>query len=89
VKRDHLVLYMAVFGFLMAVALLLMAVGLLADALGLVTGGVVLFVLVLWLPLAWFTANVARRLDVLAETGNDLELFKENGRRAEKETERA
>jgi hypothetical protein len=85
VKRDNLVLYMSVFGFLMAIALLMMSVGLMADALSLAVGGVVLFVLVLWLPLAWFVAGIAKRLDVLAETGNDWTPFKENGRKVEQE----
>lgn len=88
-KRDNLVLYVSVFGFLMAIALLMISVGVLANGLGLVAGGVVLFVLVLWLPLAWFVAGIAKRLDVLAETGNDWTPFKENGRKAEKEKERA
>jgi hypothetical protein len=81
VKRENLLLYVSVFGFLLAVSLLMMATGLLANALSLAIGGVVLFVLVLWLPLAWFTAGIAKRLDVLAETGNDWTPFKsENGK---------
>jgi divalent metal cation (Fe/Co/Zn/Cd) transporter len=88
-KKDQLVLYMSVLGFMMAISLFMMAIGALVSALGLLAAGMVLFSLVLWLPLAWFTAAVAKRLDVLAETGNDLELFKENGRKAEAAKEKA
>ena len=88
-KKDHLVLYTSVLGFMMAISLIMIAIGALGYGLGLIAGGLVLFVLVMFLPLAWFTAAVAKRLDVLAETGNDLELFKENGRKAEAAKEKA
>ena len=84
-KKDNLVLYVSVFGLLMALSLLMMAVGALGYGLGLLAGGMVLFVLMLWLPLAWFVAGIAKRLDVLAETGNDWTPFKENGKQAEAE----
>ena len=84
-KKENLVLYVSVFGLLMALSLLMMAVGALGYGLGLLAGGMVLFVLMLWLPLAWFVAGIAKRLDVLAETGNDWTPFKENGQTVEKE----
>lgn len=83
-KRDNLTLYVSVFGLLLAVSLLMISVGVMAPALGLLAGGLVLFMLVLWLPLAWFVAGIAKRLDVLAETGNDWTPFK-----GEKETPEA
>ena len=88
-KKDNLLLYVSVFGLLLAVSFLMMATGLMADALSLAIGGVVLFVLVLWLPLAWFVAGIAKRLDVLAETGDDWTPWKENGRKAGPEKERS
>lgn len=88
-KKDNLLLYVSVFGLLMAAALLMVAVGVMANGLGLVAGGIVLFVLVLWLPLAWFVGSIAKRLDVLAETGNDWTPFVPENGSAAKEKERA
>lgn len=84
-SKEKLVLWMGGVALLLSVALLMMATGVLAAALGLLAGGLLLFVLALFVPLALFTAAVAKRLDTLAETGNDLELFRENGRRAARE----
>ncbi len=85
-KKDNLLLYVSVIGLFMAFALLMVAVGVMANALGLLAGGLVLFVLALWVPVVWFVASVARRLDVLAETGNDWTPFNRNrGAEAEKQ----
>lgn len=74
-KTKYLNLYVITFGMALAFSLTLIAYGVYAGGVGLMVGGLVLFNVVLWLPLAWFVAMVAKRLDALAETGNDWTPF--------------
>lgn len=76
-KTKYMTLYVATWGLGVAFSLLMIAYGVYAGGVGLMVGGLVLFNLVLWIPLALFVAAVAKRLDALAETGNDWSPFVE------------
>lgn len=64
-------LYAGLAGIAFASALIVVSAAIAANDLGGVVFGMILLIAALFLPLAVFTGAVARRLDVLAETGKD------------------
>ena len=64
-------LYAGLAGIAFAIALIIISAAMAVNDLGGVAFGLILLIAVLFLPLAAFTGAVARRLDVLAETGKD------------------
>lgn len=69
--KNTMYLYIALWGLVLAIALLVISAGISANNLTGVTFGIVLMLLGTFVPLAIFTGLVAKRLDVLAETGED------------------
>ena len=70
--ENKVYMFIASVALLLAVSLLLVGNGILMESYGAMMLGVLLFVLALFVPLAAFTALVAKRLDALAETGEDI-----------------
>lgn len=73
-KRNNLYIWAATFGMGVAIGLLMVANGVIAASLSGVAFGLLLIVFSLLVPLAGFVMTVAKRLDVLAETGKDWDI---------------